>query len=61
MIWRKWSYTPAWIDYTVQIADKLEQFLTWTLPNFLQLSRRWELLDKYCICEKCMERKRKLS
>ncbi len=54
---RKWSGAPAWVDYTVQAMNWLENGLN-SIIRKLRLDYRWELLDKHCQCKKCIDRRR---
>lgn len=53
---RRWIYAPAWVDYLCQFLI----FLQWRVfPKLTPNVNLWaySLLDKYCKCSRCQERK----
>jgi hypothetical protein len=53
---RKFLGAPAWVDYTYQIVGWVDHTLSSLVSRLT--SWRYDFMDHYCRCEKCLERKR---
>lgn len=52
---RKWTHAPAWVDYSCQLLYSTSHYISRVASTVSCWAGR--LLDTYCQCEKCLERR----
>ncbi len=57
MLKRRWSGTPAWVDYLAQALYGISHSRLANWPSRATSDWASRLLDHYCRCEKCVARR----
>ena len=52
----KWIYAPAWVDYLIQLMDWWDELVN-SIARRFRFEHKWELLDRWCDCEQCTQRR----
>lgn len=52
----KFPYAPKWVNWVYRVAEWVDYSVVGNVSSFLQ--RRYGLVDKWCVCERCLERRR---